>query len=442
MHLQKTLTVWTVCAISLFSLTRGASAGQKQQKMNSADLDRAEGMLHDARDAVKKYYYDPKYHGIDLDARYREYSERIKEAPDLNDGMRMVAAFLSGLKDSHTYFVPPPRPYEWDYGFRIELVGDAGYISRLRPETDAASQLQMGDQILGFNTYAVNRADFHDLWYTFNNLMPQPRLQLDVRDPDGKMRRVMVNCKFKEGKTTLDFTNGNDIWDYERREEDADHVVRQRWVEMGDIMVWKMPEFFMDDDATDHIFDIARKHKTLILDLRGNPGGSVETLERVVGNVMDHDVTIATPVSRKKIKPIEAKSLGSHAFSGKLIVLVDSQSASAAELFARTMQLERRGIVMGDRTSGSVMEAKAYTYSQGIDIIFPYAFSVTAADLIMKDGQSLEHVGVTPDEEIIPTAQDLNTGSDPVLAKAVAMAGGNVSPEAAGKMFPYEWLPF
>jgi len=441
-HIHKGLAGWTVCAISFFCLAGAVNAGNKQQKMNSADLDRAEGMLHDARDAVKKYYYDPKYHGVDLDARYREYEERIKAAPDLNNGMRMVAAFLSGLKDSHTYFVPPPRPFEWDYGFRIELVGNTGYISRLRPETDAASKLQLGDQILGFDTYAVNRTDFHDLWYTFDNLMPQPRVQLDVRDPDGRVRRVMIDSKFKEGKTTLDFTTGDDIWQYERQEEDADHVVRQRWVEMGDIVIWKMPEFFLDDEGVDHIFDIARKHKTLILDLRGNPGGSVDTLERMVGNVMDHDVTIATPVSRKKIKPLEAKSIGSHAFSGKLIVLVDSQSASAAELFARVVQLEHRGVVIGDRTSGSVMEAKEYPYSQGIDTIFPYAFSVTAADLIMKDGQSLEHVGVTPDEEIIPTAQDLDAGADPVLAKAVAMAGGNISPEGAGKLFPFEWLPF
>jgi C-terminal processing protease CtpA/Prc len=121
---------------------------------------------------------------------------------------------------------------------------------------------------------------------------------------------------------------------------------------------------------------------------------------------------------------------------------VDSQSASAAELFARVMQLENRGTVLGDRSSGSVMEARGYGYSQGLDTIVPYGFSVTEADLIMKDGKSLEHVGVTPDEIVIPTGRDLATGQDPALARAVEVAGGKLDPAQAGKMFPFEWMPF
>ena len=427
--------------VALAFAAQGLLARQ-QQKMNGMQRDEAEGMLRDARDAVKKYYYDPKFHGVDLDARYREFDERIKAAPDYNDGLRMVAAFLSGFHDSHTYFVPPPRPYQWDYGFRIQLIGNTGFISRLRPDTDAASKLVPGDQVLAFNTYSVNRVDFHDLSYTFNALMPQVRVQLDVRDPDGKIRREIVDTKFREGKNVLDFTGGNDIFDYERREENQDQLVRQRWVETGDIMIWKMPEFLLANDEVDHIFDIARKKKTLILDLRGNPGGAVETLEAMVGNVMDHDVTIATPIGRRKMKPLLAKSAASHAFSGKLIVLVDSESASAAELFARVVQIEHRGIVMGDVTSGSVMEAREYPYQEGMETVVPFAFSITAADLIMQDGKSLEHVGVIPDQEIVPTAQDLEAGRDPVLAQAVARAGGQVSPADAGKMFPFEWVAF
>lgn len=191
----------------------------------------------------------------------------------------------------------------------------------------------------------------------------------------------------------------------------------------------------------DRIFDNARKHQALILDLRQNPGGAVTTLERMVGNVMDHDVKIADRVGRKEMKPQLAKSVGDRAFKGKLIVLVDSQSASAAELFARVIQLEHRGIVLGDKTSGSVMEARGYGYSQGADTIITYGFSITDADLIMKDGSSLEHVGVTPDEIILPTGHDLATGQDPVMARAVELAGVKVDPAQAGKLFPYEWLP-
>lgn len=160
-----------------------------------------------------------------------------------------------------------------------------------------------------------------------------------------------------------------------------------------------------------------------------------------MGNVFDHEVKISDRVGRKESHLQIAKSRGKNAFTGKVIVLVDSGSASAAELFARTMQLENRGVVLGDQTSGSVMEARGYLYHQGVDTMFFYSFSVTDADLIMKDGKSLEHHGVTPDEIILPTQDDLANGRDPVLARAAEMAGLKLDPTAAGKLFPFEWLP-
>ena len=435
------MLLWTLCATLLSTLCGVAKA---QRKMNGLDMDRARGMLRDARDAVKKYYYDPKYHNIDLDTRYQQYDQRIKAASGLNEGMRMVAAFLSGLKDSHTFFEPPMRPYHLDAGFRMELFGDNAFISRVRPGTDAESKVHAGDEVIGYDTYSVNRGDFDDLTYTFSSLMPQMKTQLDLHDPDGNAREVIVDSRMQQGKKVLDFTEeggGDDVWQYIRNEESEDHVVRQRYVEMGDVMVWKMPEFFLDDEAVDHMFSIIRKHKTLILDLRGNPGGAVVTLERMVGNLFDHDVKISDRVGRKQLKPQLAKTVGGRAFTGKIIVLVDSQSASAAELFARVMQLENRATVMGDRTSGSVMEAQGHGYSQGADTIVSYGFSITEADLIMKDGKSLEHVGVTPDEILIPTGRNLASGEDPVLARALEVAGAKVSPAHAGKMFPFEWMP-
>jgi C-terminal processing protease CtpA/Prc len=207
-------------------------------------------------------------------------------------------------------------------------------------------------------------------------------------------------------------------------------------------MIWKMPEFFLEDLAIDHYFEAARKCKALILDLRSDPGGSTVTLERMVGNVFDHDVQISNRVGKKEMKPQLAKTVGDHAFGGKLIVLVDSQSASAAELFARVIQLEKRGTVLGDRSSGSVMEARRYPYEQGFDTKIFYTFSITDADLVMSDGKSLEHVGVTPDEIVLPTAQDLASGRDPVLARAAELAGIQLDPVEAGKLFPFEWVAF
>jgi hypothetical protein len=101
------------------------------------------------------------------------------------------------------------------------------------------------------------------------------------------------------------------------------------------------------------------------------------------------------------------------------------------------MQLENRGTVVGARTSGRVMEAIHYIEKQGVDTVILYGFSITDADLIMKDGESLEHAGVVPDEIVLPITADLAEGKDPVVARAAAIAGLNLDPDEAGKLFAY-----
>ena len=127
--------------------------------------------------------------------------------------------------------------------------------------------------------------------------------------------------------------SGNDYYQLLRESENADHVLRSQQQVVNDAVIWKMPTFVLSDAEVDRLFDAVRKHKTLILDLRGNPGGTVATLDRMLGNVFDHDVKIADRVGRTDLKPEVAKTMGGHAFAGSVIVIVDSASGSAAELF-------------------------------------------------------------------------------------------------------------
>jgi C-terminal processing protease CtpA/Prc len=179
-----------------------------------------------------------------------------------------------------------------------------------------------------------------------------------------------------------------------------------------------------------------RKAKALIVDLRGNSGGAEETLTYFVGMFFDKDLKMFDRVRRKKPVPQIAKSEHHIYFPGKLIVLVDRKSASAAELLARIMQLEKRGTVVRDRSSGLVTEASTFDFfSSGVDD----GAEITIANLIMADGKSLEHRGVNPDETLFPDPSGRAAGRDPVLAHAAREFGMRLTPEVAGKLFPNKW---
>src|SRR5208282_4617261 len=123
--------------------------------------------------------------------------------------------------------------------------------------------------------------------------------------------------------------------------------------EIGDaLMIVKIPSFYQTEPEVEGLLDRARNHKALIVDLRGVGSGYRQVLQYWLGGLFQSDVKIADRVSRKGTEPVLAKSNRHHVFGGKLIVLVDGGSALEAEAFARVVQIEKRGTVLGDRTSG------------------------------------------------------------------------------------------
>jgi C-terminal processing protease CtpA/Prc len=270
-------------------------------------------------------------------------------------------------------------------------------------------------------------------------------------------------ARVRQTQVVTDLANetGRDVWGLILDREERGRLLRARYEELGiELMILKIPAFLETDELyVQEKVDKARKHNALIVDLRGklggasatpqylarivdfrdNPGRPTASLQHFLGSMFERDIKIADRVTRETTTPLVAKANRGHVFTGKLIVLVDSSSSSAAELFARVIQIEKRGTVLGDRTSGSVMEANFYDHRTGTNPIVSYGALVSDADLMMADGKSLEHVGVTPDETILPSAADLANGRDPVLARAAQLAGVELSPEKAAQLFPYEW---
>jgi len=413
--------------------------------MSGYERGRATDMLQTIANDVKKHYYDPKLHGVDFDGRVAEAKKQIENAKSFSMAMSHIAATLDILNDSHTFFLPPQHAFRHSYGMQYQIIGNRCFVTQVRPGRDAeAKGVKPGDEILSINGFTVDRDDLWRLQYMYSALRPQVALRFALKDPSGTQRQVDVAAKIKETKRVTDLTGANDasdIWDIIRQEETQEHLMRARYIEYGDqVTVLKVPEFAFSMAEVENMLSKARKHQNLVLDLRGNPGGSIETLKYLAGGMFDKPVKIADRTGRKDTKPEVAKTMH-NPYLGKLVVLVDARSASAAELFARLVQLEKRGVVMGDKTSGAVMEAKHYEERSGTETVAFYGASITEWDLVMADGKSLEHVGVVPDEVLLPSPQDLAAGRDPVLAHAVESLGVKIAPEEAGKAFPYEWPP-
>ena len=400
-------------------------------------------MLREISADVKKHYYDPQLHGVNWDAKVEEMKQRIKATDSLDVALSAVADALDALNDSHTFFLPPTYSFRYDYGWHAQMIGDRCFVLRVRPGSDAENKgVKPGDELLALNGLTPNREDFRKMAYGFNRLHPQNALRLDLRDTSGKRRQVDVATNVTARRPFYNVITGgpgNANWETTLQKQNAKYFGRVRFAETSDdVGVLKFPGFFFTESEVDGMISKARKHKALVLDLRGNHGGSSDTLKYLVAGFFEKEVKIADRIGRSERKPMLAKPHG-HPFTGKLVVLVDSGSASAAETFAHLVQIEKRGTVLGDRSSGSVMEAQYYSYRCGVGSALFYGAAITDADLVMTDGMSLEHKGVLPDEVMLPSAEDLANGRDPVLAHAVETVGGKLGPEEAGKLFPYEW---
>ena len=401
--------------------------------------DSAREMLRVIKSDIEKNYYDPTFHGVDLDAVFKEADDLLKKADSSGQMYGIIGRALLQLNDSHTYFVAPSRVARIEYGWTMEVVGDKCYISSVKPGSDADKKgVKPGDLILSIDQMNPTRDNLWMIRYLYF-LRPTAVTRFVLQNSAGKSRELEIQAKVNPGRKITDLTDYNQYMRLVLEEEKNQHLRRHRYIELEDVFIWKMPVFDLPADKVDDMMDKIRNRKALILDLRGNGGGAEETLLRMIGNLFDHDITVGDMTRRNEKKPLIAKTRGDSAFKGRIVILTDNGSGSSSELLARVVQLENRGVVIGDRSAGAVMRAKYASRTSGVDTVIFYAFSITDADLIMKDGHSLEKLGVIPDEVVLPTPVDMNSFRDPVLARAAEILGLKLPADKAGALFPVEW---
>ncbi len=408
------------------------------QRLARVDRDLAEGMLDDAASDVRKNYYDQKMHGLDWDGLVRQAKANIEKAPDMADANAQIVGLLESLNDSHTRFFPPRYDHKVDYGWKFQIIGKHAYITEVDSKSDAATKgMHVGDELLTLDGFTVDRASVPGLTYAMN-VVPRGSVTVDLLDPSHRVHHLQVAATVKKLLAMQGL--GDSSWSLNQGRIDYESEVykeRVRSIKFGSsVLIVQIPAFTLDNLGVEEIFARALGCKTLIIDLRGNPGGAVDSLKSYLAELFNHDVFLGKWLTRNKTSPITVKPDRKNAFTGDLIVLVDSRTASAGEIFARTIQLEQRGTILGDHTSGRTMESRVFPHVVGQNPVFYFGDSVTVADTVMPDGKSIEHIGVQPDRVFLPSPADLAAGTDPVLAYAASLAGVNLSPEQAAKLFP------
>ena len=424
----------------LLTILLTAFGSARAQSFSSSDIDRGNSMLRAIRSDIEQNYYDPKFRGIDIETLFKQAKDRINKANSNGQIFGIIALTLIEFNDSHLFFLPPQRAARIEHGWTAQMIGDKCFVVAVKPGSDADRKgLKEGDLVHFINDMKPTRNEFWQLQYLINVLRPEPSLRVVVQSAGKEPRELKIDAKIEQTKRITDLTNYEEVGRLEIQEQRDARLRRHRYIEMDDVFIWKMPQFDLTKVGVDEVVGKFRKHKALILDLRGNGGGYQETLLRLLGSFYENDVKVGDLITRKQAKPLIAKSVGNDGFKGQVIVLIDSESASSSEMLARVIQLEKRGTVIGDRSAGAVMQARHYSHTAGVETVTFYGVSITNADLTMTDGNRLEGAGVTPDEFLIPTQSDLAAGRDPVMARALALAGVNMSSEKARTLFPVEW---
>jgi carboxyl-terminal processing protease len=161
--------------------------------------------------------------------------------------------------------------------------------------------------------------------------------------------------------------------------------------------------------------------RSLIIDLRGNPGGLLTTSVEVADKFVSQGVIVSTR-GRNRQEDFSYSAHASGTWRTPLVVLIDGESASASEIFAGAIRDHRRGTIVGSRSYGK----------GSVQGIFPLNASnaglrLTTARFYSPHGHPYNEVGVQPDVEVQVVARPDAAGNvprvgDPALEAAIREA--------------------
>ncbi len=161
----------------------------------------------------------------------------------------------------------------------------------------------------------------------------------------------------------------------------------------------------------------ASKSDKLLLDLRGNPGGYLDSAVDISSWFLPSGKTVVIEDYGESKKEEVYRSRGYNVFNDKLkfVILIDAGSASASEIVAGAMQDHKRAKLVGSQSfgKGSVQEATKITPDT--------LLKITVAKWLTPNGNLIAEKGLTPDYKVDFTPIDVAGKKDPQLDKAVEL---------------------
>lgn len=328
-----------------------------------------------------------------------EYVQKIPNPKDLIYGA--IRGMLSSLGDDYTRFMEPAVYKE----MRIETSGEFGGIGIQIGIKD--KKLTVIAPLRGTPAYRAGLKSLDQI------------VQIDGKSTkDMSLQEAVILIRGEKGtKVTLTIIS-------EGSEESKDYTIIRDIIKVGGVeakMVGKgigyirIPLFNAQtspqlEEALDRLGNL--EMEGLILDLRYNPGGLLDTAIEV-GNqfVAKGDPIVQIEGKRSEHVTIYAEERD-RAFNIPLVVLVDETSASASEIVAGALQDLKIGVLMGEKTFGKGSVQTVHPLRDGS------AVAITSARYLTAKGRDIDKLGIEPDIVVKLTKEEIKKKHDLQLGKA------------------------
>lgn len=170
-----------------------------------------------------------------------------------------------------------------------------------------------------------------------------------------------------------------------------------------DVAYLKIATFSADTDKeVDRALDELDKQgiKNIILDLRDNPGGYLDSAVNVASFFVPEGVIVSTVYRSEWENEVFYSKLEETKY--KLAVLVNENTASAAEVLASAIQDSGAGILIGKKTYGKGVIQQMFEIWDGC------AFKITTGKYFTRNGEDINGNGIKPDEDIANTTKKID----------------------------------